>query len=222
MIVKTRDRIVHEARLLFNAQGYGNVTTATLAAHLGISEGNLWYHFKTKRAILQAIAGQYAGMIEARLGLAPAASGDVMTEYTRLLQAVIDEFRTFRFLYRDQKDYGDHVEPIAAHAPEWIERTYVQLHTYLGAMVTAGLLNWPCERLHDLAVNATIILRYGLDHYRELGVPTEEGSGAVQKTLLRHLTLFEHALRPEAAEQLRQSIDRIEVGLKEPSLLAAA
>jgi NADH:ubiquinone oxidoreductase subunit F (NADH-binding) len=89
-------------------------------------------------------------------------------------------------------------------------------------MVSGGLLNWPTERLHDLAVNATIILRYGLDHYRELGVPTEEGSGAVQKTLLRHLTLFEHALRPEAAEQLRQSIGGIDAGLQELSLLDAA
>ena len=220
--MKTRDKIVHEARLLFNAQGYGNVTTAALAAHLGIAEGNLWYHFKTKRGVLEAIAGQYAETIEARLALAPAAHGDVIAEYTELLNAVIVEFRAFRFLYRDQKDYGDHVEPIAAHAPEWLERTYVQLYTYLAAMVTSGLLNWPTERLHDLAVNATIILRYGLDHYRELGVPTEEGSGAVQKTLLRHLTLFEHALLPDAAEQLRQSIDRIEVGLTGPSLLVAA
>lgn len=220
--MKTRDKIVHEARLLFNAQGYGNVTTAALAAHLGIAEGNLWYHFKTKRAILSEIAGQYAKAIEARLALTPNVRGDVIADYTGLLHAVIVEFRAFRFLFRDQNDYGEHAEPISTHAREWLERTYAQLHAYLGAMAAGGILQWHKEGLLDLAVNATIILRYGLDHYRELGEATEEGSGAVQKTLLRHLTLFEHALRPEAAEQLRQSIDRIDAGVQEPSLLVAA
>ena len=65
--MKTRDRIVEAARDLFNLQGYGAITTATLAAHLGIAEGNLWYHFKTRRALLDAIAEQFSKAIEARL-----------------------------------------------------------------------------------------------------------------------------------------------------------
>ena len=69
--MKTRDRIVDAARELFNEQGYGAVTTATLAAHLGIAEGNLWYHFKTKRALLDAIGEHFSKAIEARLSLQP-------------------------------------------------------------------------------------------------------------------------------------------------------
>ena len=55
-VLKTRDRIVEAARRLFNERGYGEVTTAALASHLGTAEGNLRYHFKTKRALLEAIA----------------------------------------------------------------------------------------------------------------------------------------------------------------------
>ena len=62
----------------------------------------------------------------------------------------------------------------------------------------------------DLAINATIILRYGLDHYREMGGPITEGGGAVRSTLLRHLTAFEYRLVPEAAIRFRQSIDDID------------
>lgn len=206
--MKTRDRIIATAQRLFNEVGYGAVTTALLAERLGIAEGNLWYHFKTKRALLDAIGERFAERIEARLTLVPA--GDPAGDYARLLRAMMAEFRDFRFLYRDQSAYGDHAEAIGARAGEWIERTYAQIEAHLAALVGAGLLGWPRERLRDLAINATILLRYGLEHERELGAATASGTGAVRRTLLRHLTLFEHALDPAAAQRLHQAIERIE------------
>ena len=78
------------------------------------------------------------------------------------------------------------------------------------ALVDADLLDWPRERLRDLAINATIILRYGLEHFLELGEPGGEGSGTVRRTLKRHLTLFEHRLAPQAAVAIHAAIERIE------------
>ncbi|MEN9682676.1 MAG: hypothetical protein RLZZ427_427 [Pseudomonadota bacterium] len=204
----TRDRIVEAARVLFNEQGYELVTTAALAAHLGIAEGNLWYHFKTKRALLDALAARYADVIEARLLLAPAS--DAVASYVRLLETLMSEFRAFRFLYRDQRGYGELADQIAQNAPRWLEMTVAQIEAHLAALVAAGLLDRPREQLRDVAINATIILRYGLEHYRELGVPVGQGSGAVQRTLKRHLTLFEHQLAPGAAARLNAALAAIE------------
>ena len=201
--MRTRERIVEQARLLFNEQGYGAVSTAALAAHCGIAEGNLWYHFKTKRALLDALGERYAEVIEPRLALAP--DGDPLAAYARLLAALMAEFRDFRFLYRDQQSYGEHAGTIRDRAPDWLERTYLQLEAHLAALVGAGLLDWPRERLRDLAINATIVLRYGLEHTRALGAPTGEGSGAVRRLLVQHLTLFEHQLTPDAAQALRRA-----------------
>lgn len=206
--MRTRDRIVVTALHLFNEAGYGAVTTALLAERLGMAEGNLWYHFKTKRALLDAIGERFAASIEARLALLP--EGDPVTGYIRLLRAMMAEFRDFRFLYRDQPAYGDHANLIAENAPRWTRETFAQIEAHLGALVEAGLLDLPRERLADLAVNATILLRFGLEHERELGAPTASGTGAVRRTLLRHLTLFEHALAPAAAAELKAAIDAIE------------
>jgi len=203
----TRDRIVDEALHLYNEHGYAAVTTAALAAHCGIAEGNLWYHFKTKTSLLEAISTRFADAIEMRLALRP--QGDPVASYAAMLDVMMDEFRTFRFVYRDQQAYGESVDPISSNAPRWLERTFQQIEVYLAELVNAGLLDWPRERLRDLAVNATIILRYGLDHYRELGEPVGKGSGTVRRTLLRHLTLFEHRLDPAAAQQLHAAIERI-------------
>ncbi|NBW76078.1 MAG: TetR/AcrR family transcriptional regulator [Sphingomonadaceae bacterium] len=206
--MKTRDRIVATALNLFNEAGYGAVTTALLAERLGMAEGNLWYHFKTKRALLDAIGERFAASITARLALVP--TSDPVASYARLLRAMMAEFRDFRFLYRDQPAYGDHAAVIAQNAPHWTRQTFAQIEAHLGALVDAGLLDLPRERLRDLASNATILLRYGLEHQRELGTATASGTGAVHRTLLRHLTLFEHALAPAAAADLKAAIERIE------------
>lgn len=205
--MKTRDRIVGEALRLFNTRGYGEVTTAALAAQLGMAEGNLWYHFKTKRALLDAIAERYAEAIEARLTLRPGGAADCVEDYITLVHACMEEFRTFRFLYRDQATYGEHVDVIAAQAPQWLERSFLQIEAHLAALVDEDLLKWPRAQLHDLAINATIILRYGLEHFREMGEPTSEGTGAVRKTLQRHLTLFRHALEPTTGERLSAAVE---------------
>ena len=206
--MKTKDRIVATALSLFNEAGYSAVTTAALAERLGISEGNLWYHFKTKRALLDAIGERFAASITARLALVP--EGDPVASYARLLRTMMAEFRDFRFLYRDQPAYGDHAAVIAEHAAGWTRQTFTQIEAHLGALVEAGLLGLPRERLADLAINATILLRFGLEHERELGIPTASGTGAVHRTLLRHLTLFEHALAPAALARLMAAIKAIE------------
>ena len=206
--MKTKDRIAETARALFNEQGYGAVSTAALAAACGIAEGNLWYHYKTRRALLDAIGERFAVAIEARLTLHPAS--DPVGDYVAMVAVMMAEFRDFRFLYRDQHSYGEHAEVVRLNAPDWTRRTFAQIELYLAALLDTGQLDWPRERLHDLAINATIILRYGLEHYREMGEATGSGTGSVQRTLRRHLTLFEHRLTPAAARRLHAAIERIE------------
>lgn len=53
--VGTRDRIVDAALVLFNEKGPDRVTTAEIARTVGINEGNLYYHFKTKESLLHAL-----------------------------------------------------------------------------------------------------------------------------------------------------------------------
>lgn len=51
----TKEKIIEIAIALFNAQGIQRVTSRHIAKEMGISHGNLNYHFKTKEDLLLAI-----------------------------------------------------------------------------------------------------------------------------------------------------------------------
>lgn len=51
-----RETIVHEALLLLNEAGIDGVTTRKLAERLGVKSASLYWHFKDKRDLLDAMA----------------------------------------------------------------------------------------------------------------------------------------------------------------------
>lgn len=56
--MKTRDKIINTAIQLFNEQGTKAVSTNHIATAIGISPGNLYYHFRNKEDIIRAIFEQ--------------------------------------------------------------------------------------------------------------------------------------------------------------------
>ena len=56
--MKTRDKIINTAIQLFNEQGTKAVSTNHIASAIGISPGNLYYHFRNKEDIIRAIFEQ--------------------------------------------------------------------------------------------------------------------------------------------------------------------
>jgi AcrR family transcriptional regulator len=53
--MNTKEKILSKALELFNEKGYNTITTRSIAAELGISAGNLHYHFKHSEDILKIL-----------------------------------------------------------------------------------------------------------------------------------------------------------------------
>ncbi len=63
----TRTRILDISRDLFAAQGYGSTSIAMIAEKLGTSKAALYYHFKSKEEILDALLNEpFAAMQDFR------------------------------------------------------------------------------------------------------------------------------------------------------------
>lgn len=63
----TREQIVEAADDLFYRRGYENTSFSDIAAVVGISRGNFYYHFKTKDEILDAVIDHRLTKTEAML-----------------------------------------------------------------------------------------------------------------------------------------------------------
>ncbi|WP_319782694.1 TetR/AcrR family transcriptional regulator [Oceanisphaera sp. IT1-181] len=106
-MIKTKERIVAAALQLFNEQGEANVTTNHIAAHLGISPGNLYYHFRNKNHIIARIFLQYSEHL--RQNFTPL-SGPVSSSsaspamWFHYLDATFYVMWEFRFFYANLND----------------------------------------------------------------------------------------------------------------------
>ncbi len=70
---KTRDKILEKALVLFNERGTAAVTTNHIASAMGISPGNLYYHFRNREEIIQNIFSIMEA--DSREGFGPIAAG---------------------------------------------------------------------------------------------------------------------------------------------------
>jgi AcrR family transcriptional regulator len=96
--VKTRDRILATSLALFNAEGEAQVSTVDIAAVLGISPGNLYYHFKGKEAIIDALFDAYE--VELRQVLAaPIGKALSLEDNWIYIYIIFEEINDFRFFY---------------------------------------------------------------------------------------------------------------------------
>ncbi len=57
--MKTKEKILNQALDLFNTKGVENITTRHIAAALGISQGNLHYHYPTKNVVIETLFHQF-------------------------------------------------------------------------------------------------------------------------------------------------------------------
>jgi len=96
----TKERIIETAINLFNIKGTKAVTTNHIAVAMGISPGNLYYHFRNKEEIIRTIFDQMdkAGSSEYEKIIAehPAGSLAAMEETFLMIQRFNWRFRFFK------------------------------------------------------------------------------------------------------------------------------
>jgi len=98
--LKTKDRILQISLQLFNERGERSVTTNHIAAELGISPGNLYYHFRNKHEIIKELMYQYQVETLEMLSLPedrPLTTNDKINYF----QVLSGQLWSYRFIHRD-------------------------------------------------------------------------------------------------------------------------
>ena len=94
--MKTADKILLISLDLFNNQGERNITSVDIANELDISPGNLYYHYKGKDEIVNALVDRYV----AKINEIPQSSHDNEDFYKYLFHC-LETMHLFRFLFQN-------------------------------------------------------------------------------------------------------------------------
>ncbi len=161
----TRDRILDASRRLFNEKGYAATTLAEIAASIGIAQGNLTYHFPTKRELVLELEKRVRLSVRARR--ASHRRGAVADDYVEFLLFSMNYAWENRFLLRDQAQFSKHAS--AARIDPDMTADLELLDDALHRMEKEGAFRRDLQvDLHVLARSLWIVSRYWMDHLREL------------------------------------------------------
>jgi AcrR family transcriptional regulator len=149
-----RERILDTALALFNDAGTAPISTNHIAAAAGISPGNLYYHFRNKEQIVQALFERLFEMYE-RVFALPEDRVPTLVDLRRLLRLNFDLLWDYRFAYRELAAILRRDEVLRDRWLEVRRRGYSGFRELIEAFVTADVVAAPSdtaaiERLADL------------------------------------------------------------------------
>ncbi len=165
--MKTRDRILHTALLLFNEEGEPHTTTVDIANEMDISPGNLYYHFKGKDVILAELFNQFEqGMAEVLN--APLEASLSVEDNWFYLYVVFEEMYNYRFLYRNLPDLLDRYPEQANRFRRLLERKRDAVMAVWETLSAETEIEAGADEVEALVDNMVLLLNYWLtyDHLR--------------------------------------------------------
>jgi AcrR family transcriptional regulator len=116
---RTAERILETTLGLFNRFGELNVTTTLIASQMGISPGNLYYHFPTKEELINVLYEHFETRFEDLLN-SPTPSN--LEEAKRIFFALVKQIWDYRFLFRDLSHFLSKNRHLELEFPKLIRR----------------------------------------------------------------------------------------------------
>ena len=159
---RTAERIAEVTLALFNRFGEPNVSTTLISAELGISPGNLYYHFPSKDALVNHLFDQYE---TARLGLLDAAPDVKDVEDTWFfLHSLFEQVWSHRFLYRDLNNLLSGNRHLETHFHAVLERKTRAFRQMLESLAAQGLMRLNPDSIETLSASMSVMVTYWLSY----------------------------------------------------------
>jgi len=160
---RTVERILAESLRLFNALGESNVTTGMIAGALEISPGNLYYHFRNKERIVEALFRQF----ESRIDVDPRPSGDAAQAIEDLwlyLHLMLEAIWEYRFLYRNLDDLVARNRKLREVFNRIIDRKLAAVESLCADLVRSGAMKASRGEIGALGKNVLVVATYWLNY----------------------------------------------------------
>lgn len=197
--MKTRDRILECALHLFNEQGEPNVSTLEIATEMGISPGNLYYHFHGKEPLILELFERFQSELAPLLD--PPDDVDLGVEdYWLFLHLIVERLAQYRFLFQDLSNLAGRLPKLARGIRLWLNQLKRTLASLLARLKTHEQLRSDTAALGQLVEQITLTLLFSLDYQRILGIAGESKLVVFQIMML---------VAPHLTDDARQAAERL-------------
>ncbi|EGV36273.1 TetR/AcrR family transcriptional regulator [Neisseria weaveri] len=206
--INTYTRIVDASLMLFNEEGERNISTNHIAAHLGISPGNLYYHFRNKDEIIIQLFKRYS---EDLLGyLQKANLPETVAEAVDYMSGIYDVMWRYRFLFSDVNTLlARSAELLGEHNNFTHAKVSPLLVTLLKQLDELKVIDADEVAMTDLAMNMWIVTKYWFDFDGSLRGRAKLSEDSKTRGIIRTLSL----LRPYLRDRHIAEFDNIIKGL---------
>lgn len=159
---RTAERIASVTLDLFNRYGEPHVSTTMISSELGISPGNLYYHFASKDKLVNHLYDTFEG---AMLGLLDA-GGDVqdIEDAWFFLHSLFERVWDHRFLYRDLNLLLSGNRHLETRFHAVLERKTLALRQMLESLAGAGFMQIDPDQIDTLSTGMAVVVTYWLSY----------------------------------------------------------
>lgn len=213
----TRERILQASLHLFNTQGERNITTNHIASHLGMSPGNLYYHFRNKPMIVAELFSEFERQMEVFFAL-PAEASVTLEDKARYLESLLDLLWQFRFMHQGLEYLLEADPELAARYRQFAQHSLRNTQSIYQAFADAGILLLSPQQAESLSINVWIVLSSWMQFLTTTrGIQSDLDEQLMRRGIYQILVLEEGYVAPAYQEAVRSLRDRLYVPLQEIS-----
>jgi AcrR family transcriptional regulator len=158
---RTRQRILDTTLALYNEHGEPQVSTSLIAAELGISAGNLHYHFRRKDELSAALLDRFVGEFDSLL---PPSGwrADHVEDAWLLLHLLLEALWRHRFLFRDLSGIMARDRRASQRLSSVFERAVGVSRGICLGLVEQGVMTATGAEIDALSENIAVVALYWL------------------------------------------------------------
>lgn len=205
--MKTRDKIIQASIELFNEQGERNVTTNHIAAHLAISPGNLYYHFRNKEDIILSIYEEYARSL--LLETLPKVSAEVkpLDSLVLYMDSVFQTTMKFRFFYSNLPVLLDKNPSLREKYVEVQQSISERVSQLLLSLRAADIIDFSDDELADIVSILRLINTFWVSFYQTQTIVNEVNDSVFYQGVLKILVILRPYTKAHAMNELNHARD---------------
>ncbi|MBT9466595.1 TetR/AcrR family transcriptional regulator [Hydrogenophaga sp.] len=157
---RTAERILEVTLELFNRFGEPNVSTTLISAELGISPGNLYYHYPAKDELINSLFERYEKALGELLGASEGVRN--VEDAWFFLHSLFEIIWEYRFLYRDLNDLLSKNRMLETHFQTVLKDKTRAIRNLLAALSRNSAVTMDAREMEPTADSMVVVLTYWL------------------------------------------------------------